>query len=289
MHFYPVLRNLPIFGRVAAESWLWTFNPSLAYVGQGVIMGPETTLHMALGAFVGWAILSPLAHYREWAPGPVGDWDTGSKGWIVWVSLSIMLSDAIINLAHVGSQILLGPAFFELLKSRFKSLVGKGSIQTQYTQLRNTDDENTLLVPESTEQGLYQSGSGSIWEHHTRPRLEMARGEELDEDAPPEQQVGNRTISVGLAASILLCIVSIHVVFRDLVPLYATVLAVAMALVLSVMGVRALGETDLNPVSGISKLAQLFFALVVPASNKAAILINLISGAVVSFIFPPSV
>lgn len=45
-YFFPVLRELPIFGATAASSWLWTFNPSLAYVGQGIIMGPATTLHM---------------------------------------------------------------------------------------------------------------------------------------------------------------------------------------------------------------------------------------------------
>lgn len=53
-----------------------------------------------------------------------------------------------------------------------------------------------------------------------------------------------------------------------------------MALVLSIMGVRALGETDLNPVSGISKLAQLFFALIVPQSHPTSVLINLIAGAI---------
>lgn len=45
-YFFPILRELPIFGLTAASTWLWTFNPSLAYVGQGIIMGPATTLHM---------------------------------------------------------------------------------------------------------------------------------------------------------------------------------------------------------------------------------------------------
>lgn len=45
-YFFPILRELPIFGATAASTWLWTFNPSLAYVGQGIIMGPATTLHM---------------------------------------------------------------------------------------------------------------------------------------------------------------------------------------------------------------------------------------------------
>ncbi len=44
----------------------------------------------------------------------------------------------------------------------------------------------------------------------------------------------------------------------------------------------ASSQTDLNPVSGISKLAQLFFALIIPQSNKSAVLINLVAGAVVS-------
>lgn len=45
-YFFPILRDLPIFGATAASTWLWTLNPSLAYVGQGIIMGPVTTLHM---------------------------------------------------------------------------------------------------------------------------------------------------------------------------------------------------------------------------------------------------
>jgi OPT family oligopeptide transporter len=88
-YFFPVLRNLPVFGFTLAQSWLWTLNPSLAYVGQGIIMGPATTTHMLLGACLGWGILSPLAKTRGWAPGPVDDWETGSKGWIVWISLAM--------------------------------------------------------------------------------------------------------------------------------------------------------------------------------------------------------
>ena len=61
-------------------------------------MGPATTIHMFLGAVLGWAILSPLAKNQGWASGEVSDWERGSKGWIVWVSLAIMLSDAIVSL-----------------------------------------------------------------------------------------------------------------------------------------------------------------------------------------------
>ncbi|KAI8160540.1 Regulator of V-ATPase in vacuolar membrane protein 1 [Colletotrichum sp. SAR 10_70] len=75
--------------------------------------------------------------------------------------------------------------------------------------------------------------------------------EEDDADAPPEQQISNRLVSVGLVLSVLLCIMTIHIVFGDLVPLYATIVAVLMALLLSIMG-----------------------------SHKSSVLINLVAGAV---------
>ena len=65
-----------------------------------------------------------------------------------------------------------------------------------------------------------------------------------------------------------------------MIPFSLTVLALLLALLLSLMGVRALGETDLNPVSGISKLTQLVFAFLVPSSNPNAVTINLLAGAV---------
>lgn len=39
-------------------------------------------------------------------------------------------------------------------------------------------------------------------------------------------------------------------------PLYEPLAAVILALLVAVLAVRALGETDLNPVSGVGKLSQ---------------------------------
>ncbi|KAJ6181041.1 Oligopeptide transporter OPT superfamily [Penicillium mononematosum] len=66
-------------------------------------------------------------------------------------------------------------------------------------------------------------------------------------------------------------------------PLFLSTLATLLAVLLSIMGVRALGETDLNPVSGISKLTQLLFSLATPASHfsrRTALVTNLLAGAV---------
>ncbi|RGP58389.1 oligopeptide transporter [Fusarium longipes] len=264
-YFFPVLRNLPVFGPNAAHMWLWTFNPSFAYIGQGIIMGTETTLHMLLGAVVGWGILSPLAKSRGWAPGDVDDWENGSKGWIIWISLAIMLADAIVSLAYVG------------LRGVFTS-------------------HKVISIVSSFRQRLQEHGISGVWRppshvyspllhtdttDRTEPRRDCTREDgDGDEDAPPHQRIDGRMVSIGLLASIALCVLTIYLVFGDLVPLYATSIAVLMALVLSIMGVRALGETDLNPVSGISKLAQLFFAFIIPQSHKSSVLINLIAGAV---------
>jgi hypothetical protein len=35
-YFFPVIFALPLFGGYLARHWLWTFTPSLSYVGQGV-------------------------------------------------------------------------------------------------------------------------------------------------------------------------------------------------------------------------------------------------------------
>jgi hypothetical protein len=50
---------------------------------------------------VGWGILSPLSKISDWAPGPVGDMNTGARGWILWSSLAIMCTDSIVSLSPI--------------------------------------------------------------------------------------------------------------------------------------------------------------------------------------------
>lgn len=303
-YFFPVLRELPIFGTTAASAWLWTLNPSLAYVGQGIIMGPATTLHMVsralslrirpgailtysqlLGAILGWGILSPVAKYKGWAPGKIDDWENGSKGWIVWTSLAIMLADAVVSLGYLASRPILQriAAFVQDKWQAGETGIGRllPSRHQGYTTLRR-DEDTTLSEPPSPMSDL--NGPRDSVDHddggaHRRDIGDFLAAADQD-DAPADQLVSTRTVILGLILSIAFCILCIHIVFGALVPLYATVSAVLMALVLSIMGVRALGETDLNPVSGISKLAQLFFALIVPQSHPTSVLINLVAGAV---------
>jgi uncharacterized oligopeptide transporter (OPT) family protein len=213
-------------------------------------------MHMLLGAIVGWGILSPLAKSRGWAPGKVSDWETGSKGWIVWVSLAIMLADSVISLGNIALTPLvkhrgeiLGDIRSIIRKWDWKGLlhIGSGKAGGAYAPLQ-----------EEASTPLEEAGPNS----QEGPALSDEEIKALPEpDAPPEHLVNNRTVWIGLVLSMVFCVTSIRIVFGVLVPIYAVITAVFMALILSVMGVRALGETDLNPVSGISKLAQLFFAV----------------------------
>ena len=103
------------------------------------------------------------------------------------------------------------------------------------------------------------------------------------DDAPPSEVISVRTALMLLPLTLALNVICMHIAFGTLIsPLFAT-LATLLALFLSIMGVRALGETDLNPVSGISKLTQLLFAIAAPASShtrRTAIVTNLLAGAV---------
>ena len=220
-------------------------------------MGPSTTLHMLLGAVLGWGILSPLAKTKGWAPGPVEEWNTGSKGWIVWVSLAVMLSDSLVSLGCfiIRPLIFHGPEYL----SKLQEYVHDQGFTSVFGLRHDSKGAYTIISP--IEPDSKSSGT-------------------LEPDAPTDHLVSNRTTWVLFVLSVLVCVAAMKVVFGNLVPIASTLLAIFLALLLSLMGVRALGETDLNPVSGISKLTQLFFALVTPLSSPNAITINLLAGAI---------
>lgn len=264
-YFIPQIRSIPIFGLHLANEWLWTLNPSPAYVAQGIIMGPSTTLHMLLGAILGWGILSPLAKREGWAPGPVEDWETGSKGWIVWVSLAIMLADSLVSLGW-------------LLARPIKEH-GAEWFHDARDLIHHNSWNDILTLKARPNRGYQALGMANGDSPRLKYKSRKSADEEPEVDAPSEHLISNRTVSVGLVISLALSVGAVHYAFAGLIPLYLTLIALVFALLLSIMGVRALGETDLNPVSGISKLTQLIFAVIVPASNKNKIIINLIAGA----------
>ena len=218
-YFFPVVFAIPIFGTYVAQHWLWTFTPSLSYVGQGsfiinpwksarslkftgIIMGFPTTLSMNLvccfrigarallknkqGMLVGWGILSPISRNFGWAPGPVGDMTTGARGWILWISLAIMCSDSVVSLVPV------------MWESAQKIVRGRNAPMLQGDSDRDKDDN----------------------EFETEDRL-----------------VSNRWVLWGLSGSVFVGIVIVWFVFGDEgIKPWATFVGFLMGALLSILG-----------------------------------------------------
>lgn len=242
-YYIPVLYAMPLFDFLPphnlASMWGFWFTPSLNYIGQGIIMGLPTTVSMTAGAIVGWAVLSPLAYYKGWAPGHPLDSEDGSKGWILWISLAIMCSESIIGLAALVTS------------NGIRDLKSLAAKRTR----RQEDDEDGEHARESSEEE-----------------------EERDADhEPPHRQTPKTWVISGLIGSTLVAVVLIYMAFgAEGISPWATLLGIILASLFAILGVRALGETDLNPVSGIGKISQLIFALVQPGNVVA----NLIAGGI---------
>lgn len=250
-----------------ARIWLWTLNPSPAYIGQGIIMGPATTLPMLLGLIIGWGILSPLAKREEWAPGSTSDWDAGSRGWIAWIALVIMLSDALINLCWFAVRSIL----------RFAP-----GMQFRIVQMSSQGLPSNILMPFRMSRQTYAPISRNAYSASvaSSPPSVHRPSDNMLEDAPPQHLVSNTAILVMFVLSLVACVVSIQISFGSIIAPQLSILAVVIAVLLSIMGVRAVGETDINPASGISKFTQLIFVLATSKDSPHRVLINLLAGQV---------
>ncbi|KAK4521375.1 uncharacterized protein ATC70_011990 [Mucor velutinosus] len=244
-YFFPLLSALPVFNWITLnyvdfKAWEWYFTPSLSYIGQGIIMAR---------CIVGWGILSPISHYAEWAPGPVNDWKSGSKGWILWISLGVMISESIVSLLIV--------------------LVKQLSVTICSSEVPRYAEQHQNLLHDQDE----PDEDASWAENDDLDSIHINR----DDDLPAKKQVPIHVTIVGLFCSVALCVVMVKIVFgSDIMPEWMTIVSIILAMFLSILGVRALGETDLNPVSGISKLSQIAASAMMPGATVA----NLVAGGI---------
>ncbi|DBA74426.1 TPA: OPT superfamily [Trebouxia sp. C0004] len=216
----PAIHSFPVaswLGMRVVTDWGWEVTPSMGYIGQGMIMGPKTAFSMLAGAVVGYGILGPFARYKGWAPGPIGDWKTGATGWVLWVSLAIMLSDSLTSLSLL----------------LFTSL--KRHIAAMRTNTEIEDDQEHDLA---------------------------------EERIPTAWWVGGLVLSGAFCTAMLTPMLDL--------PVIEPLAAVGLALLVAVLAVRALGQTDLNPVSGVGKLSQGVFAIIAPGR----VVPNLVAGAI---------
>jgi uncharacterized oligopeptide transporter (OPT) family protein len=81
----------------------------------------------------------------------------------------------------------------------------------------------------------------------------------------------------GLAVGTTLTCVLAYVIFE--IPVWMTLIAVALSSVLSVVAVRSTGETDINPIGGMGKVTQLVFGGLAPGAMGTNLMCAAITGA----------
>ena len=63
------------------------------------------------------------------------------------------------------------------------------------------------------------------------------------------------------------------------IPVFMTIIAVALSSVLSIVAVRSVGETDINPIGGMGKVTQLVFGGIAPGATNTNLMCAAITGA----------
>ncbi|BGP25730.1 OPT super [Rhodotorula toruloides] len=244
----PFIYAIPVFDIFvarAAHDWLWWFTPSFSYIGQGIIMGWETVLSMNIGMIFGWALLSPLSKKMGWAPGPVPSSANGARGWVLWPALAVMTAESILSVSLVAADLLRPWLQRTVEKARHGSLF----VHSESNGYDSEEDDESV------------------------DRVYLGRKEPSRADDEPSMRI----VLAGTAISCISCVVIVALVFgEDGIRWWATLVALLLASVFAVLGVRALGTTDLNPVSAIGKISQLVFAIVQPGNVVA----NLVAGGI---------
>lgn len=249
-YFLPVLRDVPFLGHHVAEQWMWTINLSPAYLGQGVLMGPSVSLHMLIGCIFAWAVLSPLVTSRGWVTGPANDWENGSRGWVVWVSLAIMLADMAITVLSLSAQTFKHTFDPEALGRWTRILPFK-----LHFSFKKRNPEEAPLLADNDDLANFNNEEESDNDHRSQPLTNEASNRSII-----RQYINSRKfwLLLGLIFTIVLSVPATSYTFKGLMPGWGTIASVLLSLIISIMSIKAAGEVGEVPVSGLGKLTTYF-------------------------------
>ncbi|KAG9038516.1 hypothetical protein FS842_003263 [Serendipita sp. 407] len=137
-----------------------------------------------------------------------------------------------------------------------------------------TADSLVSIIPIVLEFFSFVSASFTPKEEQAQRRSKPSHDGEVE---PSSRLIPRNWVLTGLGGSIACGTMIVYLLFGyEGIKPWATLVGFALGAVLSLLGVRALGETDLNPVSGLGKISQLFFAFLQPGNVVA----NIIAGGV---------
>ena len=99
----------------------------------------------------------------------------------------------------------------------------------------------------------------------------------LGDDATNAEAIPNSWWMGGLAAGTVLTMVIGQTVFG--LPMWLTLIAVALSSVLAIVATRSTGETDINPIGGMGKVTQLVYGGIAPGQTGTNLMAAAITGA----------
>lgn len=103
-HFVPELETPPVHEWLGisalASAAAWGFIPYIGpmMLGAGILVGTRVAVSALVGSILAWGVIAPLAQSSGWAPGPVMNYATGPRGWILWCGVAIMVSESLMAL-----------------------------------------------------------------------------------------------------------------------------------------------------------------------------------------------
>ncbi|KAF2758784.1 OPT superfamily oligopeptide transporter [Pseudovirgaria hyperparasitica] len=252
-YFVPNLSRIPIFGTTASRDWLWYLTLSPAFTAFGMVLDPHIAIAMMLGAVIGWGILAPVANHKGWAPGPVESMEDGARGWLIWISVGLLLGDALVRVVHP-------------IIRYAHSLFGTVLDICKQNDNHDTSLRQPLLGPRGTSvENLDSSDScPSVGAVHS-PNSE-------------NELVSHRALIVWLSISTFLCIACTLLVYGSEIPIYLVVTSIAISFPLCLVVIRSVGETDMAPSMSLSNVCQFLFVLMLAGAARNRLITMVAAG-----------
>ena len=162
----------------------------------------------------------------NWQPDKNDDWD-GFRGWIVWPSLAALLSYCLVNFVWACAE-------------RAVLSTCQGTVTSRCTL------EDSAL-PRHSDAGSPNSTSSASSAEDRLVVTERA----IETRNPVYSGMSSKQIGLCLALATLLCIAFARLSLAESVTWIQLLLAVLLALPLSVVAIQAMGQAGMNPVSAL--------------------------------------
>jgi uncharacterized oligopeptide transporter (OPT) family protein len=220
----------------------------------------------------------------EWI-GPLGVFLT-AWGFIIYLS-PVMTGAGLLIGPRVGASLLAG-ADHRLVHSRVLRGLPERLDHRRTPARRRVESQGSLrirlrhprldpLARRGHHGGRRPDLSGPVVEDHHPVPSSPARAATTSGSNRPEQRIPNIVWMGGLACGTILVSTVAYSVFG--IPVWMSLIAVAISWILAAIAVRSTGETDINPTGGMGKVTQLVFGGIAPGNISTNLLAAGISSA----------